>query len=379
MSPTGSSQPVRRTQLCQGLCHRGARRRAGSGSVGIENGGAGRGPDDRVAQRASGTGAGIPGEEGSGERAAVAVQFDGHAGLQEPSGVVGCRVPEGAVLVDGEVGRRQSGQVDPVRGPGLLGGLPAAEVVPPVPGGVEVVPSGGTVAHGAGPVVESGFEQGLQRDVRAVLVPCPQGDGRGEGAACGVAEDDDAVRIHVQAGRAGGNPLEDRVAVVRRRRRVLGREPVVDGDDDRAGRAGDGGGEGLVGGGAAGARPAAGDLEHDGPRRGVAVRAGVGRVYPHGHLGVAERAGNEPFLDGDTGGVGGREDRVGEGCRVGRYGVDVGRVRHELGHGDTIVEPAARVQIPVPGTGTARRGPDRGHPESRPLAMCVTWISLLPA
>src|SRR6185503_8262358 len=85
----------------------------------------------------------------------------------------------------------------------------------------------------AAPEVGDGVDEELERDRWPALVACDLGDDRREVAARAVATDRDAVAVAAEAVRVVGDPVQRGSGVDDRRGElVLGREAVVDADDD---------------------------------------------------------------------------------------------------------------------------------------------------
>ena len=164
----------------------------------------------------------------------------------------------------------------------------AVEVEVPEPlhrGGGEAVPLpelavGGGVAARVGDRVDQRLH--AQRDLAAQ----PARDDRGEVAAGAVARDRQPLGVGAERGRVGGEPADRAGRVLEPgRERRLGREPVVDADDDRARRVGERAHDGVEGVDRA-EHPAAAVQVDDERQRAVALRAGTGAPgsSPRGRL-----------------------------------------------------------------------------------------------
>ena len=90
------------------------------------------------------------------------------------------------------------------------------------------------------PVVGDRNLQRLEADRRSAAVAGHQRDGRRERTAGTPAHDGDPRPIHPELGRVRVDPEQPGVAVLDAgRERMLGRQPVIHGDDDSAGFRGD--------------------------------------------------------------------------------------------------------------------------------------------
>jgi len=80
------------------------------------------------------------------------------------------------------------------------------------------------------------IDRGLGAERQAAAVARGERQSRPHVAAVAVAGDRDARRVHADRVTVGGQPDQHRPAIVERGgKRVLGRQPVIDADHDRAG------------------------------------------------------------------------------------------------------------------------------------------------